>query len=414
MTIEIRRRGMAKQDLVDPDLDPRRVYIRAVISEFEADPEAINPFDHIAVFLLYWHYREKVKNGDLCLSLHNLGTLIALDLKIRHGIFRTEQALEDLDSTVAARFVDKAGKLKKVLDQRWQSLVVDTDTLVVSPELKKFLSQMRRAYFLKLQYIMFVSSLPYFPSLVVEGKLVLAGKKKTKDILIGVGKEAILVIDEKSGQPSEQYAYSRILSWAFSKELFSFRFVSERGASRRGAEEVIFITPDAQMVSEAVQRQVDDLFLLESPFSATIADTKKALPKLMDEFLQQSLLIAKQGGSKQAIADSSVSQEKKLRQISGMCAQVAEKFSQRIAAGRTRKNHDEIMEMKKKTVNFLHCVNQIDKALKKAGRDVLDVTTTVQLRTAMKAFAAAVEQLAGEDVEWKSKLDEVIKRAEEM
>jgi hypothetical protein len=201
LTIEIRRRGTSKAELMaDQELDPRKAYSREVIAEFEADPESINPFDTVAVLLLYQHYRDLVNAGSLFVSVHNFGVLVALHLKIRHGIFRSDSSMADLDAIIAARFVDKTGKLKKHLDKQWQGLVVDTDTLIVSQELKvigvssffsssssflfphfqRFNSHQRREYFLKLQYVMFVSSLPYFPHLVVEGKLVLAGRKKTK------------------------------------------------------------------------------------------------------------------------------------------------------------------------------------------------------------------------------------------
>ena len=414
MMKEIKKKAV-KAELQDKDeFDSRKIYIKAVIAEFEADPESINPFDSVALLLLYQHYRDRVNEGNMWLSLHNFGVLVALHLKIRHGIFRTPHALADLDAIIAARFVDKHGRLKKELDKQWQSLVVDTDTLIVSAELKRFVSQMRRAYFMKLQYVMFVSSVPYFPMLVVEAKLVVPGKKKLKDVLLGVGREALLVIDDKSNQTMDQYNYARMLSWAFSKEMFSLRFVSERGASRRGAEEVIFITPDAQQVSVSVQHCVDDLFLLESPLAATVADEKKSLPKLMDEFLQTSISLSKQqGGGKQVPQEWTSSQEKKLRQISSLCASMAEKFQQRVTASRTKKNYEEVLEMKRSIVHFLHTVNNLDKVLRKAGKGMLDVVTTVQLSKAIKEIGAAVEGISGADQDWISKLDEIIKRTEE-
>jgi hypothetical protein len=205
LSIEIRRRGASKADmLADQELDHRRVYTREVIAEFEADPESINPFDSVAVLLLYQHYRDMVNSGAYYLSVHNFGVLVALHLKIRHGIFRSDSSMSDLDAIIAARFVDKTGKLKKHLEKQWQALVVDTDKLIVSQDLKRFNSHMRREYFLKLQYVMFVSSLPYFPLLVVEAKQVLAGRKKTKDVLVCVSKDAVLVLDDKTNQITEQ------------------------------------------------------------------------------------------------------------------------------------------------------------------------------------------------------------------
>jgi predicted methyltransferase len=112
---------------------------------------------------------------------------------------------------------------------------------------------------------MFVSSLPYFPLLVVEAKQVLAGRKKTRDVLLCVSKEAVLILDDKTNQITEQlsefsptfflscfdglvcrFSFSRLVSWAFSKELFTIRSVAERGASRKGAEEQVFITPEVR------------------------------------------------------------------------------------------------------------------------------------------------------------------------
>jgi hypothetical protein len=361
------------------------------------------------VLLLYHHYRDLVNAGSLFVSVHNFGVLVALHLKIRHGIFRSESAMADLDAIIAARFVDKTGKLKKHLDKQWQGLVVDTDTLIVSQDLKRFNSHMRREYFLKLQYVMFVSSLPYFPHLVVEGKLVLAGRKKTKDVLVCVTREAVLILDEKTNQTTDQYNFPRVLSWAFAKEVFSFRFVSERGASRRGAEEVIVITPEAQLLSDAVSKSVGDLVLLETPLALAVAESKVKLPKLMDEYLQNSLSLAKLKSK-----DDS-SQEKKLRQISQHCGAMAEMSRARVAAARTKKNIDEIADWKKRTVSFLQAANKLDSALRQAGRGTLDVTTTVRLTSAVKNFGHAVEVMVGEeDVVFRSKLEEVVKRAEEM
>ena len=130
-----------------------------MIQDFEADPEGFNPFDNVALLLLFHHYRGVVHSGNTYLSLHNLSMLVALHLKIRHGIFRTDAAMQDLEGIIATRFVDKASKLKKMLEARWQSLKIDTETLIVSPELKRFEKTMRRTYFYKLQYIMFFSSL---------------------------------------------------------------------------------------------------------------------------------------------------------------------------------------------------------------------------------------------------------------
>merc|ERR1711991_88240 len=127
MMIEIRKKSVKTelQNKVD-DFDSRKTYVKAVISEFEADPESVNPFDNVALLLLYQHYRDRVNNGDMWLSLHNFGVLVALHLKIKHGIFRTASSLQDLDEIIAARFVDKQGRLKKELEKQWQSLVVDT------------------------------------------------------------------------------------------------------------------------------------------------------------------------------------------------------------------------------------------------------------------------------------------------
>jgi hypothetical protein len=152
MSIEVRRRGTTKAGVAaDVELDSRRVYTKEVIAEFEADPESVNPFDSVAVLLLYQHYRDLVNSGSYYLSVHNFGVLVALHLKIRHGIFRSDSSMNDLDSIIAARFIDKTGKLKKLLEKQWQALVIDTDKLIVSQELKLFNSHMRREYFLKLQ-----------------------------------------------------------------------------------------------------------------------------------------------------------------------------------------------------------------------------------------------------------------------
>ncbi len=410
LSIETRRRGAGKAELLaDQELDPRKAYIREVIAEFEADPESINPFDSVAVLLLYQHYRDLVNAGSMYLSVHNFGVLVALHLNIRHGIFRSGQSDADLDAIIGARFVDKTGKLKKHLDRQWQALVVDRDTLIVSQELKRFILHMRREYFLKLQYVMFVSSLPYFPHSMFEGKLVLAGKKKTKDVLVCVTREAVLILDDKTNQTTDQYYFPRMLSWAFSKEVFSFRYVSERGASRRGAEEVIVISPEAQILSDAVNKSVGDLVLLETPLAAATADSKSKLPKLLDEYLQHSLSLAK------LKSKDDPSQEKKLRQISQHCGAMAEMCRTRIAAARTKKNVDEIADWKKRTMSFLLAASKLDAALRLAGRGTLDVTTTVRLTSAVKNFGHAVETMTGEeDLVLRSKLEEVIKRAEEM
>ncbi len=95
---------------------------------------------------------------------------------------------------------------------------------------------------------MFVSSLPYFPFVVVEARQVLTGRKKTRDVLLCVSREAVLILDDKTNQIAEQFSFSRLISWAFSKELFSIRTVAERGASRKGAEEQVFITPEVSMI----------------------------------------------------------------------------------------------------------------------------------------------------------------------
>jgi len=411
MTIEVRRRGAGKQELlIDDELDPRKAYMAEVIQQFEADPEAVNPFDRVAVLLLYHHYKTLVHAGTHYLSLHNFSVLVALHLKIRHGIFRTEQAMADVDAIIAARFVDKLGKLKKMLEQKWQSLVIDTETLIVSAELKLFEKSMRRAYFMKLQYVMYVSSLPYFPHYVTECKLVQSSRRKTKDMLIGINREGILLIDEKSNQTTEAYLYARLVSWAYSKEMFSFRYVSERGASRRGAEEVIVITPDGLALSEAVQKQVASLEMLGNPWGATMS-RKEKVPRLMDEYMQGALQQAKSGGKSSGTLDHS--QEKRLRQLSQLCGGMAESSRQYIRAARTKKNYDDTLEMKKKTIAYLAAVNKVDAALRLMGTGKLDVTTTVRLTSAIKAFVDSVESIAGEDTSWRVKMEAIVKRVEE-
>ena len=420
LTIEARRRGAGKQELVyDDDLSPRKAYMKEVLTQFEADPESVNPFDNVALLLLYHHYKNLVHAGIYYVSLHNLSMLVALHLKIRHGIFRTNQAMADVDSIISARFSDKLGKLKKMLEQKWQSLTIDMDTLIVSADFKRFEKSMRRAYFLRLQYVMFVSSLPYFPNLVVEAKLVLPGKRKVRDVLLGAGREAVLVIDEKSNQTTEQFAYSRILSWAFSKEMFSFRYVSERGASRKGAEEIIFITPDAQLLSDAVSKQVDQLVLLETPWAEALADKRAKIPKIIDEYMQLALQMAKGGGSGGTAKTSSSldhSQEKRLRNLSAICGSIAEMSRIRISAGRTKQNFEETLEMKKRTMALLTAASKLDAALRLVGKGTsLDVTTTVRLTGSMKLFVQSVEMLAGEavDAAWRQKMEAIVKRVEE-
>ena len=54
-------------------------------------------------------------------------------------------------------------------------------------------------------------------------QLVLPGKRKTRDLAVAVGKEALLLIDDKSGQPLQTFEYATILSWAAAKEVFSLK-----------------------------------------------------------------------------------------------------------------------------------------------------------------------------------------------
>lgn len=77
----------------------RKCYVAAVISQFEGDPEglavrqaatrthsslraAINPFDTVAVLLLYHHYKDLINGGSMWLSLHNFCMLVVLHLKV--------------------------------------------------------------------------------------------------------------------------------------------------------------------------------------------------------------------------------------------------------------------------------------------------------------------------------------------
>ena len=52
---------------------------------------------------------------------------------------------------------------------------------------------------------------------------------KTRDLAIGVTKDAILLIDDKSSQTVESFEYARIQSWAASKEVFSLKLIGTKG-----------------------------------------------------------------------------------------------------------------------------------------------------------------------------------------
>lgn len=63
-------------------------------------------------------------------------------------------------------------------------------------------------------------------------------------------------------------------------------------ASRRKAEEIIFITPDAQLVAESVQRCVDELILLDTTLGQSVKDEKKVrdLYHLSDFFVSYNVV----------------------------------------------------------------------------------------------------------------------------
>lgn len=82
--------------------------------------------------------------------------------------------------------------------------------------------------------------------------------------------------------------------------------------------------------------------------------------------------------------DLAGAQEKKLQQIVAVCGVIAEKFRRRIAAVRTKQNFDSVLDMKRRTIAFLQCVHGLDKALRRVGKAVMDVNTTVQLAGAVK------------------------------
>ncbi len=56
--------------------------------------------------------------------------------QLRHGIFKSEATVRDIDEIVAARFVDKRGKLREELERNWQELTINVDALIVSADLK--------------------------------------------------------------------------------------------------------------------------------------------------------------------------------------------------------------------------------------------------------------------------------------
>lgn len=56
--------------------------------------------------------------------------------QLRHGIFKSEATVKDIDEIVAARFVDKRGKLREELERNWQELTVNVDALIVNADFK--------------------------------------------------------------------------------------------------------------------------------------------------------------------------------------------------------------------------------------------------------------------------------------
>ena len=57
-------------------------------------------------------------------------------VQLRHGIFKSEATVKDIDEIVAARFVDKRGKLREELERNWQELTINVDALIVNADLK--------------------------------------------------------------------------------------------------------------------------------------------------------------------------------------------------------------------------------------------------------------------------------------
>ncbi len=57
---------------------------------------------------------------------------------------------------------------------------------------------------------------------------------------------------------------------------------------------VLFLSfQKAQQLADAVNKFVSDIVLLESPFSTILAEYKTKLPKLLDDYLQQTLSSSK-------------------------------------------------------------------------------------------------------------------------
>lgn len=382
--------------------------MKALVIQFESDPEAVNPFDPVSVLLLFHAYKEKVNRGELYLSLHNFCVLVVLYLKLRHGIFKSEATTKEIDEIIAARYDDKKGKLREEVEKNWQSLSIPTDTLIVNPELKRFVSAMRRSYFLKLQYVMFVSTLPHFPMLVVEAKQVLPGKKKTRDVGLGVSKDALVLIDEKTSQVQDQFEFARIVSWATCKDVFSFKV--KVADSRKKTEEVIFITPEAQQITDALTKAVEDLVSRDRPLLSLVKDEKKEAARLIEEFLLGAVSSVQSKKDQHGLSEG---QEKKLRRLCALWAAWGERFRERIALINRKENFKQVTDMKRKAVAFLQAANGLEEVLRRAGRGVMDVDTTVQLGKAVKVFASTLNGVVGEDREWTQNLDAILKRAEE-
>jgi hypothetical protein len=72
-----------------------------------------------------------------------------------------------------------------------------------------------------------------------------------------------------------------------------------------------------------------------------------------------------------------------------------------------------MLGLKRKIILFLNSVNKLDAALRLVGKGTMDVNTTVRLAAGIKSLILALENITFEDVQFRQRLEEVIKRAEE-